>query len=183
MSLKIAVLFAGRTFGGTAHVTRCNLVGSEESVTVVALTYGIADICHAFSHVGSLSIDDGVKVMIPHTLFSKEGTVTLRALVTRDLAWSKVQASCLMTRVAFLAFTRVMQVIVVLVTGFTIDAKINTTQESREGITSVVMISHFDENDVFISRWSFEDDLVHVIQGQHNNLVLREMFLEGVDFG
>ena len=88
-----------------------------------------------------------------------------------------------MTRVTFLTFARVMRVIVVLVTGFTIDEKMNTTQESGEGITSVVMISHFDENDVFISGWSFEDDLIIVIQGQHDDLVPGEMFLEGVDFG
>ena len=59
----------------------------------------------------------------------------------------------------------------------------NTTRESRQGLTSVVMMSHFDENDVFISRWSFEDDLIIVVQGQHDDLVLGEMFLEGVDFG
>ena len=183
MSLKIAVLFAGRTFGGAAHLTRCDLVGSEESITVVLLTYSIADICDAFSHVGSLPVDDGVNVMIPHTLFSKEGTVTLWALVTRGLPRSKVHASRLMIRVTFLAFTWLMRVIVLLVTGFTIDAKINTTQEFREGITSVGMISHFDENDVFISGGTFEDDLIIVVQGQHDDLVLGEKFLEGVDFG
>ena len=83
----------------------------------------------------------------------------------------------------FLAFTRVMRVIVLCITGFTIDAKVNTTQEPRQEITAVVMMSHFDENDVFISGWSFEDDLIIVVQGQHGDLVLGEMFLEGVDFG
>ena len=29
---------------------------------------------------------------------------------------------------------------------------------------------------MFISGWSFEDDLIIVIQGQHNDLVLGEMF-------
>ena len=183
MSLKITVLFAGRTFGGATHVTHFDLVGSEESVTVVTLAYGSADAFDAFSHIGSLPIGGGVNVMIPHTLFSKEGAVTSWALVMRDLPRSKVHASRLITRVTFFAFTWVMRVIVLLATGFTMDAKINTTQESREGITSVVMISHFDENDVFISGWTFEDDLVHVIQGQHNDLVLGEMLLEGVDFG
>ena len=123
MSLKIAELFAGRTFGGATHVARFDLVGSEESVTVVAFAYGTADAFDAFSHVGSLSVGSGVNAMISHTLTSKEGAVTSRALVTRDLPWSKVHASRLMTRVTFLAFTQVMQVIVFLVTGFAIDAK------------------------------------------------------------
>ena len=183
MLTEIVVLFAGRTFGGTAHVTRLDLVGSEESVTLVAFAYGSANTFDFFSRVGSLSVGGGIHVMIAHTLFSEEGVLTSRALVTRDLSWSKVHASRLMTRVTFLAFTRVMRVIVFLVTGFTIDAKMNTTQESRQGITSVVMLSHFDENDLFVSWWSFEDDLIIVIQGHHGDLVLGEMFLEGVDFG
>ena len=164
-------------------MTRFDLVRTEESVALVAFAYGTANTFDAFSRVGSLSVGGGIDVMIAHTLFSEEGTATSRALVTRDLPWNKVHASRLMTRVTFLAFTRVMRVIVLLVTGFTIDAKMNTTQESREGITSVVMMSHFDENDVFISGWSFEDDLIIVIQGQHDDLVVGEMFLEGVDFG
>ena len=183
MFTEIVVLFAGRTFGSTTHVTRFDLVGSEESVTLVAFAYGSANTFDFFSHVGSLSISGGVHVMIAHTLFSEEGAVTSWALVTRDLPWGKVHAFRLMTRMTFLAFTRVMRVIVFLVTGFTIDAKMNTTQESRQEITSVVMMSHFDENDVFVSGWSFEDDLIIVIQGHHDDLVLGEMFLEGVDFG
>ena len=47
----------------------------------------------------------------------------------------------------------------------------------------MVMMSHFDENDVFVSGWSFEDDLIIVVQGQHGDLVVGEMFLKGVDFG
>ena len=47
----------------------------------------------------------------------------------------------------------------------------------------MVMISHFNENDVFILGWSFEDDLIIVNQGQHDDLVVGEKFLEGVDFG
>ena len=181
MLTEIAVLFAGRTFGGTTHVTR--LVGTEESVTLVAFAYGIADALDAFRSVGSLSVGDGVHVMIAHTLFSEEGALTCRALVTRDLSRNKVHASRLFASVTFLAFTRVMRVIVVVVPGFAIDAKINTPQEPRQGIASVVMLSHFDENDVFISGWSFEDDLIIVVQGQDGDLVVGEMFLEGVDFG
>ena len=183
MLTEIVVLFARRTFGGTAHVTRFDLVGSEESVTVFAFAYGTANTFDFFRRISSRSVGGGIHVMIAHALFSKEGAVTSGALVTRDLSWSKVHASRLFASVTFLAFTRVMRVIVVLVTGFTIDAKVNTTQEPRQGITSVVMLSHFDENDVFISGRSFEDDLIIVIQGQHDDLVLGEMFLKGVDFG
>ena len=183
MLTEIAVLFAGRTFGGTADVTRFDLVRSEESVTLLTLAYGIADALDAFRSVGSRSVAGRIHVMIPHALFSEEGALTCRALVTRDLPWSKVHASRLFASVTFLAFTRVMRVIVLLVTGFAIEAKMNTPQESREGIASVVMLSHFDENDVFISGWSFEDDLIIVVQGQHGDLVVGEKFLEGVDFG
>ena len=183
MFAEIVVLFTGRTFSGTAHVTRFDLVRSEESVTLVAFAYGTANTFDFFRRVGSFSVGGGIHVMIAHTLFSKEGAVTSGALVTRDLSWSKVHASRLIACVTFLAFTRVMRVVVVLVTGFTIDAKMNTTQESRQGITSVVMMSHFDENGVFISGWTFEDYLIIVIQGHHGDLVLGEMFLEGVDFG
>ena len=35
---------------------------------------------------------------------------------------------------------------------------------------------------MFVLGWSFEDNLVHVIQGKHDDLVLGEMFLEIVDF-
>ena len=165
MLTEIVVLFAGRTFGGTADVTRFDLAGSEESVTGFTLAYGSANTFDFFRCVGSLSVGGGVHVMIAHTLFSEEGALTSGALVTRDLSWSKVHASRLFASVTFLAFTRVMRVIVLLVTGFTIDAKINTPQEPRQGMTSMVMLSHFDENDVFISGWSFEDDLIIVVQG------------------
>ena len=123
MFAEIAVLFAGRTFSSTTYVTRFDLVRPEESVAVFAFAYGTANALDTFSHIGSRSIGGGIHVMIAHTLFSKEGTVTSRALVTRDLPWSKVYASRLMTRVTFLAFAWVMRVIVLLVPGFTIDAK------------------------------------------------------------
>ena len=131
MLTEIVVLFAGRTFGGTADVTRLDLAGSEESVTGFTLAYGSANTFDAFSRVGSFPVGGGVHVMITHTLFSEEGALTSWALVTRDLSWSKVHASRLFASVTFLAFTRVMRVIVLLVTGFTIDAKINTPQEPR----------------------------------------------------
>ena len=124
MLTEIAVLFAGRTFGGTAHVTRLDLVGSEEPVTGFTLAYGIANTFDFFSCVGSFPVGGGIHVMIAHTLFSEEGAVTSRALVTRNLPWSKVHASRLFASVTFLAFTQVMRVIVVVVPGFAIDAKV-----------------------------------------------------------
>ena len=123
MFAEIVVLFAGRTFGGTTDVTRFDFVRTEESVTLVTLAYGIADAFDFFSCVGSFPVGGGVHVMIAHTLFSEEGALTSRALVTRDLPWSKVHASRLFASVTFLAFTRVMRVIVVVVPGFAIDAK------------------------------------------------------------
>ena len=72
MLTEIAVLFAGRTFGGTTDVSRFDLVRSEESVTSFTFAYGIADALDAFRSVGSRSVGGGIHIMIPHTLFSEE---------------------------------------------------------------------------------------------------------------
>ena len=84
---------------------------------------------------------------------------------------------------AFLAFARMMIDIIVFVIGFTVKTKMIGSEKPWEGITSMVMITYFDEDDLFISGWTFEDDLVGVIHGKDDDLMLCEMTLKGGEFG
>ena len=74
-------------------------------------------------------------------------------------------------------------VIIVSVTGFAVKAKMIGSEETWEGITTVVMTTHFDENDLFVLGWTLEDDLVVVIHGKDDDLVIDEMTLKGSEFG
>ena len=68
-------------------------------------------------------------------------------------------------------------------TFLTLDTEMNGPKESWEGIATVVVVSHFDDNDLFILGRSFEDDLVLLIHGQDHNLIVGEMTLKGFEFG
>ena len=74
-------------------------------------------------------------------------------------------------------------VIIVFVTGFTVKAKMIGSEDSWEGITSVVMVTHFGEDNVFVLGRALEDDLVVVIHGKDHDLVVSEMTLKGSEFG
>ena len=52
------------------------------------------------------------------------------------------------------------------------------SEESREGITSVVVFTHFDEDDLFFLMRNFEDDLVFVMHGKDDDLMVGEMTLK-----
>ena len=69
------------------------------------------------------------------------------------------------------------------VTGFTVNAKIIGSEKPWERITSVVMATHFDEDDEFVLGRAFEDNLVVVIHGKDHDLVIGEMTLKGSEFG
>ena len=57
-----------------------------------------------------------------------------------------------MAGVPFLAFAGMVIDIIVFVTGFAVKAKMIGSKEPWEGITSEVMVTHFDENNVFVLR-------------------------------
>ena len=89
----------------------------------------------------------------------------------------------LVTGGTFLALARMMFDIVGFVTGFTMKTKLIGAEKPWEGITSMVMFTHFDEDDLFVLGWTFEDDLVIVIHGKDHDLMLGEMTLKGSEFG
>ena len=45
------------------------------------------------------------------------------------------------------------------------------------------MVSHFDENDLFVSGRSFEDDLVLMIHREYDETIVGKMTLKGLEFG
>ena len=57
------------------------------------------------------------------------------------------------------------------------------SEEAWEGITSVVMITHFDEDDLLVLRRTLENDLIVVIHGKDHDLVMGEMTLKRGEFG
>ena len=73
--------------------------------------------------------------------------------------------------------------VIVFVTGFTVKAEMIGPEEPWEGITSVVMVSHFDEDDLLVLGWTLENDLIVVIHGKDHDLVVSEMMLKGSEFG
>ena len=73
--------------------------------------------------------------------------------------------------------------IIVFVIGLAVKTELIGAEKPWEGITSMVMFTHFDEDDLFVLGWTFEDDLVIVIHGKDYDLVLGEMTLKGSEFG
>ena len=57
------------------------------------------------------------------------------------------------------------------------------SEEAWERITTVVMVTHFDEDNLFVLGWTLENDLIVVIHGKDHNLVVGEMTLKGIEFG
>ena len=115
-----------------------------------------------FGGVGSLVVGGGIHVMVTHTLFTEEFTVASRARVTGLLSVTLqvILTSGLTTRATFLTIAGMMTNVIVTETSLALDAEIGALEESWEGIAAVVVVSHFDENDLFVSGRSFEDDLV-----------------------
>ena len=70
-----------------------------------------------------------------------------------------------------------------VIAGLTVKAKMMASEKPVEGITSVVMLTHFDEDDLFILGRTFEDDLVVMIHGKDYGLMVSEMTLKGSEFG
>ena len=64
--------------------------------------------------------------------------------------------------------------VICIETGLALFAKVATSHEAREGITSVIVFSYFNEVD---------NDLVVVIHREYDNLVVGEMTLKDGEFG
>jgi len=121
--------------------------------------------------------------MIGQTLFPEEAAVTARADVGGVVGATSIFTLGLTTSVTFFTATGMMSNVVGLVGCFALDAKVTFSQEAGERITTVVMFTHFDEDDLFVTRWPFENDLIIMVQGKHHDLIIGEMMLEGVEFG
>ena len=76
-----------------------------------------------------------------------------------------------------------MSVVIVFVTGLAVKAEVFGSEEAWEGIATVVMTAHFDEDDLLVLGWTLENDLVVVIHGKDHDLVVSEMTLKSSEFG
>ena len=76
-----------------------------------------------------------------------------------------------------------MSVVIVFVTGLAVKAEVFGSEEAWEGIATVVMTAHFDEDDLLVLGWTLENDLIVVIHGKDHDLVMGEMTLKRSEFG
>ena len=185
VGVEIAVLFARGAFGRSADMVGLDLAGSKESMAFGAFLDGPAHAFDTFGGIGFFAVGGGVRLVVGETVFPEEEPMTTATgMVQRHLRLdSIILAPGLMAGGAFLAFAGVVFVTVVVETRLALDAKITLAQEIWEGVTSVVMVTHFDEYDLFGLRRSLEDDLVFVIYGQDDDLMVNEMALKGLEFG
>ena len=102
----------------------------------------------------------------------------MRTVVARQLTGCKVGTFCLVTGGTFLASAGMMSVVIVFVTGMAVKAEVFGSEEAWEGITTVVMAAHFDEDDLLVLGWTLENDLIVVIHGKDHDLVMGEMTLK-----
>lgn len=123
--------------------------------------------------------------MIVQTTFPEEEPMATSARMFERIgeSSSKVLTLRLEAGGTFLANARMVMVVVVVKSGFALDAKMMGAKKSWKGIASVVVLAHFDENDLFGLGRTFEDDLVLLIHGQDHDLMVDEMTLKGVEFG
>ena len=56
------------------------------------------------------------------------------------------------------------------------------SEEAWEGITSVVMVTHFDEDDLLVLERTLENNLIVVIHGKDHDLVSCEITLKDNEF-
>ena len=132
--------------------------------------------------IGFFPVDGAVSEMIGETVGSQEDAMAGGARVSGS-GIAFVGAVGLETSVTFLALARVMLMVVLVIGLFAAEAKVVPSQKAWQGITAVVVCSDFDEDDLFVLRRSFKDDLVVVIQGKDYELVVGEMTLKLREFG
>ena len=183
MLVEIFVFLARGTFGRATDVPRLDLAFAKKSIASRTFLDGPA---HAFDFlvgISFLSVGGRVRFVVGETLFPEEEPITTATGVLERLSGSTVRTSGLMTGGAFLTFAGVVSVTVVVETRLAFDAKISLAQETWERVTTVVVVPYFDEHDLFGLGGTLEDDLVLMVHGQDDELVVDEMALKGFEFG
>ena len=183
MMVEILVFFARGAFARPADVPRLDLAFSKKSIAFGAFLDGPAHAFDLLVGISFFSIGGGVRFVVGETLFPEEEPMTTVAGILERLPGATIWTSGLVTGGAFLSFAGVVSVAVVVETRLALDAKISLTQETWERVTPVVMVPYFDEHDLFGQRRSLEDDLVLVIHGQDDDLMVGEMPLKPFEFG
>ena len=123
--------------------------------------------------------------MVNHTLFTEEFTMASRARATGLLSVTLqvILTLGLTARATFLTIAGMMMDVIGAETFLALDTEIVGPEESWERVAPVVVVSHFDENDLLVSGRSFEDDLILLIHRKYDETVVGEMTLEGFDLG
>lgn len=91
---------------------------------------------------------------------------------------SMVVPLSLETSAPFHSLARMTNMVIVIETCLAVDTKMIGSEESRERITSVVVFTHFDEDDLFFLTRNFEEDLVFLMHGKDDDLMVGEMTLK-----
>ena len=183
MGVEIVIFFAGGAFGRTADVPRLDFAGAEETVAFGAFLDGAAHAFDLFVVIGLFPVRGQVRFMVGETLFSEEEPMTTATGVLERLPGSTVRTPGLKAGGAFLAFAGVVFVVIIVETRLALDAKLILTQEAWERVTPVVVLTHFDEHDLFGLGRSLEDELVLMVHGQDHDLMVGEMTLKRFEFG
>ena len=183
MLVEIFVFLARGAFSRAADMSRLDLAFAKKSIASRTFLGGPA---HAFDFlvgVGFFPIGGRVRLVVGETLFPEEEPMTTAAGMIERLLGPTVLTPGLKAGRAFLAFAGVVSITVVVETRLAFDAKITLAQETRERVTPVVVVPYFDEHDLFGLGGTLEDDLVLMVHGQDDELVVDEMALKGFEFG
>ena len=183
VGVEIVIFFAGGAFSRTADVSRLDLAWAEETVASRAFLGGPAHAFDLFGWISLLSVGGRVRFVIGETLFPEEEPVTTAAGMLERLPGSTIWTPGLKAGGTFLTLAGVVIIIVVVKADLALNTKMILTQETWERVTPVVVLTHFDEHDLFGLRRSLEDELVLMIHGQDHDLMVSEMTLKRLEFG
>ena len=183
MLVENVILFARGTFGRTADVPCLDLTFSKKSIASRAFLDGPAHAFDLFGGIGFFPVGGRVRFVVGETLFPEEEPMTTAAWVVERLPRSTVLTPGLVTGGTFLAFARVVSVVVIVETRLALDAKMSLAQETWERVTPVVVPTHFDEHDLFGLERTLEDDLVLMVHGKDDDLMVDEMTLKRLEYG
>ena len=181
--VEIFVFFSRGAFGRPTDVSRLDLTFSKKSIASRAFLDGAAQAFDFLVGIGFLSVGGRVRFVVGETLFLEEEPMTTAAGVVERLPGAMVLTPGLKASGTFRAFAGVVIVIVVVEAGLALNTKLTLTQETWERVTPVVVLTHFDEHNLFGLGRSLEDELVLMVHGQDHDLMVDEMALKGLEFG